>query len=184
MEINLNDDLTSSDIDDILNDWKYACGEEKTSEAGTTFIVIPIADRRGNFLNLIQTLVDRGLSKEDVKSAPLSTKVAKICWSDLIKKMTQAEVKRSRDISKNQWEEAIIEFFAKPISIHVKERPIKIPKEVTKDPKKELTKEELLEEIFNPKDRLVSPKKIDRSNDTNWELYKELGIEPDGSENE
>lgn len=181
MESNVEDEKRS--IEDIISDWKFACGQEKTSDRGTTYVVVPIADRRGNFLKLIQTMVDEGLTREEVKSGAISTNVVLTCWSDLIVKMTAKELKRARDITRSQWQEAIKEFFARPISEYAgPERAvvpdIKVPEKLAK---KELTKEELMGEIFDPKDRIV-PTIIDRTNDTNWDLLAELGIEPDGSE--
>jgi hypothetical protein len=169
-------------IEDIISDWKYACGQEKTSDHGTTYVVVPIADRRGNFLDLIQTLVDEGVAQEEIASGSISTNVVLTCWSNLVTKMTAKELKRARNITRSQWQEAIKEFFARPISEYAgPERAIAPTPKEQKPAKKELTKEELMEEIFDPKDRIVSTV-IDRSNDMNWELLAELGIEPDGSE--
>ncbi len=103
-------------IEEIISNWKYACGLEKVSDRGTSYIVVPIANRRNHFLDLIETMVNEGLTKEEIKSSAVSTNVVLTCWSDLIVKMSSKDLKKARDITRSQWEEAIKEFFAQPIS--------------------------------------------------------------------
>lgn len=164
---------TKPSADEVIASWKADCGEVKSSERGTTFLVIPIADRRGHFLNLIQSFIHYGFTKEEIKSAAISTKVVKTCWSDLIQKMSAKDIKKSRDISRNQWEGALEEVFKLKIYKYVKEK-----KEKTLDDRSVAELEKILEEIENPKDKIIS-QKIDRSANINWELMKELGLEPD-----
>lgn len=172
-------------LDKIIAVWKADCGETKQSDRGTTYIVVPIADRYGNFLNLIQTILDHGYTKDELSSVSLRTKVVMACWPEIIKKMSHKDLKLSRVISANQWDEAINKFSDLKISKYVE--PLKPePKVYLTSPSKDnvSSKENLLNEIINPKNRLVSSQKIDRSADTNWELLEELGINLDGSSNE
>lgn len=103
-------------IEELISNWKYACGLEKVSDRGTSYIVVPIPNRRNHFLDLIETMVNEGLTKEEIKSPSVSTNVVLTCWSDLIVKMSSKDLKKARDITRSQWEEAIKEFFAQPIS--------------------------------------------------------------------
>lgn len=171
-------------IDRVIALWKADCGIERESDNGTTYLVVPIPDRRGRFLDLVQAMVHFGHSEEDIRSATVSTKVVMACWSDLIVKISDNKLKKYRGISRNQWEEAVDEFFVKGLNLPKYIKPIDNNVYHITPPKKEKTKEEMMDDIFNPKDRIVSDKKIDRTNDINWELLAELGIEPDGSGNE
>ena len=173
-------------IDRILDLWLASCGEVKTSPASSTYLVVPFADRRGHLLNLIQALVQYGYSEQEIRTGNTSMKVVKMCWSDLIKNMSTKKVRESREIARKQWSGALDEFFVTDFPKYVKPEKIAplVPKTESGPLKKEITKEELLTEILNPKDRLVSSQKIDRSNDTNWELLEELGIESDEALNE
>lgn len=131
-------------IDDTIDDWKAAVGEIKTSTRGTTYLVVPIPNMRGSFLSLIQTMVDRGYSEEEIKNISVNTKIAKACWSDLIVKLSSKEIKRNRDISTSIWREALKEFFAKPISEYVEnKKAVSIVK---------IEKKEVFE--IDPKDRI------------------------------
>lgn len=175
-------------VERILELWLADCGEQKCSPRGTTYLVIPLPDRRGRLLDLIQTLVSFGYKQEDIRTATVSNQVVKMCWSDLIVNMTAQNLRKCRDISRKQWEGAIDEFFSKDVELPKYEgksrEPAPIPETKAKATPKEKTLEELKEEIFNPKNRIVSTKKFDRSADTDWELLAELGIEPDKVDNE
>jgi len=160
-------------IDKILDHWLADCGEEKRSDSGSTFLVIPIADRRGRLLDLIQAMVSYGYTEEDIRSATVSTKVVKTCWSDLIIKMTAQELRKSRDITRKQWEGALNEVFTMEMPKYVKPEKPAAPVVKTHH-EKELA--ERLSDI-DPKDRI----KVDTSdmveNPLDLELLKELGID-------
>lgn len=171
-------------IDEIIGAWKADCGLTKRSDMGTTYVVVPIPDRYLHFLDLIQTLLDHGYEKEYIRSKVFRGKIVLICWPDIITKITDAGLRKTRAITASQWDEAVNKFSDIAISKFVElEKELPVNKvEVKKEFKQQKTKEELLEEVLNPKDRLISTQKIDRSNDTNWELLEELGIESDEAE--
>jgi hypothetical protein len=166
---------------EVVELWKFDCGIEVRGKGGSTFKGIPIPDRRGRLLDLIQAMVSFGYVREEIEAPAVSTKVVMTCWSDLIVNMTKTNLRKSRDITRLQWEEAIKEFFSVELPKFQKRETAP---EYKKEPKLEKTKEDLIMEIMEPKDRLVSPQKIDRGDNTNWELLEELGIEPDSLENE
>lgn len=170
-------------IDKIIDIWKADCGESKVSSHGVVYVVIPLATQYNHFLDLIKTLLDNGFSKSEVESVGLRTKIATKCWPDIIQKMSVKEIKRARTITAMRWDEAVNKFSDFKISRFVEEKKPEppIPETFNKRVEKE---EPSLEEIINPKNRLVSPQKIDRSDDTNWELLAELGIEFDEVSNE
>jgi hypothetical protein len=163
-------------IDDILTNWKMGCGIEKTSDGGSTYLVIPIADRRGHFLDLIQAMVSYGYSKDEIKSPIISTKVVKTCWSDLIKKMSDKGVRKARDISRNQWEDAQKEFFAIPLPKYVRHIKPEVPLSIYKaeEHKKEVGSKKILE--IEPSDRI----KMDTSDipdaPLDLDFLKEIGV--------
>jgi len=139
-------ELERMSMEDIIASWKANCGQVKTSPNGSTYLVIPIPDQRSHFLDLIQALSHYGYSKEEIASGNTTMRVAKVCWSDLITRMSAKEIKRARDIASHTWKEAIAEFFA-----------IELPK--YSGPKKDaslFTKKEYREPILdlNPKDRI------------------------------
>jgi hypothetical protein len=156
-------------IDDLITDWKYSVGQEKTSSQGTTYVVIPIADRRGCLLDLIQTLVDAGVTEDDLKSGVTSSKVVKTCWSDLITKMTAKELAKARAITRGQWEEAIREFLAKPISKYAGEKPLA---PAAPEPKKAPKTLEVV-----PTDRLVMDTSDMAEAPLDLDFLEELGLE-------
>lgn len=129
------DNEHSLSIDDIIAHWKADCGTTRQSERGTSYVVIPLTNRRWHFLNLIQTLLDHGHSKEAVCSASTSTKVVLACWPEIIEKLSTKELKKCRDITSSQWREALLKVTHIPISIYKepeKTQPInKIEKELS-----------------------------------------------------
>jgi hypothetical protein len=167
--------LDRPSIDETIDDWKASCGEIKTSERGVTYLVVPIPNLRGNFLNLIQTFVDRGYTEIEIKSVSINTKIAKACWSDLIIKLSPKDIKRNRDITTSIWRETLKEYFAKPISEYVETKKESIPT-------KSISKERTLE--VQPKDRI----KMDTSDmveaPLDLEFLKELGLEESDVNNE
>lgn len=98
-------------VDEVIEVWKKEVGENKVSSNGIEYTIIPIVNRRNNFLNLIQTMFDEGLTVDEIKSAKVSTKVVLTCWSDKIKSMSPEELKKARDKTRRQWEDAQKEFF-------------------------------------------------------------------------
>lgn len=163
-------------IDKIIDIWKADCGESKVSSHGVVYVVIPLATQYNHFLDLIKTLLDNGFTIAEIESVGLRTKIATKCWPDIIQKMSVKEIKRARTITAMRWDEAVNKFSDFKISRFVEEKK---PESIIPAPhhRKTEVKEPSLEEMVNPKNRLVSTQKIDRSNDTNWELLEELGIE-------
>jgi hypothetical protein len=73
-------------------------------------------------------MVTYGYTQEEIKTGSVSMKVVKTCWSDLIKKMSVKKVRESREITRQQWEKAIDEYFVSEFPKWTKpekEKPIK-----------------------------------------------------------
>lgn len=151
MEIKLSTERPN--IDAIIAVWKANCGETRQSERGTTYVVIPIPDRYGQFLNLIQTMLDNGYSKEEVRSISIRNKVVMACWPDLIKKISPKDLKKSRLITAKQWEEALDKFSDIIISKYVEpQKPIvKYETKSYEKPTEKVVEKEL---EIDPKDRI------------------------------
>lgn len=178
-------------IDEIIADWEAECSVDLISKSGFPYRGIPSgSSRRGHFLNLVQTLLDQGYSKEEIKTGSLCAKVVNTCWPDKERSISAKELRTSKAGTRKLWEQCVRKVIHIEISKYEVEdveprepavsfRPPTLDKRESKE-----SKEDILEEIFNPKDRIISIKKIDRSNDTNWELLEELGLEPDEAKNE
>ena len=110
-------------IEDIVDYWKADCGQVHTTERGSTFLVVPLNDRRGLLLNLIQTLVDHGYSKEEIETGAVSAKVVLSCWPEMIKRISAKQLKENRAITRKQWDESLKEFFK--INISKYKKPLK-----------------------------------------------------------
>jgi hypothetical protein len=168
----LEDKLSDSErlsIDRILELWLASCGEEKTSDSGSTFLVVPIADRRGHLLNLIQAMVTYGYTQDEIKTGSVSMKVVKTCWSDLIKKMSVKKVRESREITRQQWEKAIDEYFVSEFPKYVK--PEKAVPPVAPVPKKEKPLE------LDPKDRLQMDTSDVADAPIDFDFLDEIGVD-------
>lgn len=179
-------------IEKIINGWKSQYGVWRTSERGESYKVI------GNNIVeklriLAKTMMDHGYSFDEIDSPRVSAKIADICWrEEKITKMSASEISRAKKGLANDWNEVVSdpEFSGIKFS-QVEEKKEHIvnaivpTRQFPKDqPEKEYTKEELLAEALDPKNRLISTKKIDRSNDENLEFLEELGLKPDWSDNE
>lgn len=175
---------------EILLAWKSECGEWRRGDGGTKFQVMSAADLQESFQRLYKTLTQNGYTREEIDSPHLSKMIVDICWrEDKIRKMSNSEVRQAKKSLAEDWDEFIHSSEMSGIVIATLEEGEKIvPVERIKtEYKKEVsepTKEELLKEILEPSNRLLPTKKIDRRADIDFELLAELGIEPDGSENE
>ena len=158
-------------IDRILELWLASCGEEKTSDSGSTFLVVPIADRRGHLLNLIQAMVTYGYTQDEIKTGSVSMKVVKTCWSDLIKKMSVKKVRESREITRQQWEKAIDEYFVSDFPKYTKPEKAASPAPLEPKPKKE----KLLE--LNPKDRIRMDTSDIADAPIDFDFLDEIGVD-------
>ena len=156
-------------VDRILDLWKADCGEEKTSEAGTTYLVVPIADRRGRLLDLIQAMTNYGHTQEEIRSSTVMLKVVKICWPDLIKRMSAKDIRKNRDITRAQWKEALDEFFVTNFPKYVK------PEKAAPIQKTEAKKEKVLE--LDPKDRIKMDVSDIEDAPIDLDLLQELGLD-------
>ena len=156
-------------IDTVLDKWLAKYGEEKRSERGTVFYVIPIPDRITHLLNLIQALSKYGYSEEEIRSGTITAKVVKKCWSDLITKIPAKRLRENRDITRRQWDEAINRFFVDNFDFPEYKKPEKI------EPKKSLE--------IEPKDRIKMDTSDVKDAPLDLDFLKELGIE-ESSEND
>jgi len=172
-------------IDEIIGDWAAKCSVELTNKNGHPYWGIPSgSSRRECFLDLIQTLLDQGWKKEEIKTDGVRAKVVNTCWPDKERSISAKELRTSKAATANIWEQTV----RTVTGIEISKYEGKVSNYVAPTPPVSVTlkesKEEILEEIFNPKDRLISTKKIDRSKDINWELLDALGLEPDEVEDE
>ena len=116
-----------------------------------------------------------GYQEEDIRSSTVSTKVIKICWSDLITKMSAKELRKSRDIARNQWEGALNEVFTMEMPKYVKpEKPT--PVIVNQNNYKVENKPEKPLEI-DPKDRIIMDTSDMVEGELDLEFLQELGLD-------
>lgn len=169
-------------IDRVLRVWLAKCGVDTPSKSsGKIYKSIPRTERLSAMRNLTETLLAVGYSKEELQSGVLANKVAAVCWHDNVAyTIGKTALAKSRKDCAEQWytivdaydDLEIVQFTGK---VKVEPDPLKSAfKGLTElKEKKELNPED----IFNPKDRLFSPQKIERQ--ANHELLAELGLEED-----
>jgi hypothetical protein len=127
-------------------------------------------------------MVDEGYDKEVLSSPQTRNKVVAACAAPDSAPIVAKNLRKWKDMVSGEWSFAWGKFFNGSISKY--KEPLKPEAVVTKpvktntEPEKPL--EQLAEEVANSNNRL-RPIKIDRGDDTNWELLEELGMD---SENE
>lgn len=166
-------------IEDIIKKWKQDNGQVRVSDRGTAYVIMPNSTLLSNLKILAKTMFDSGYSYKEMKDYRVAVKLADICWREnKIVKMSSTEIKKAKMGLVEDWSEVISTYSGIKMS-ELSDSEKVVPVKTEKPKEKELTKEEILDEIMNPKNRLVSNKKIDRSNDDNLEFLEQLGIEPD-----
>ncbi len=139
----------------LVEIWKNKIGVEMKGRGGTEFIGIPMDGQRlKNFKDLFQTMIDLGYSKIEISSPAVLKKIIDECWPDLIVNMTDKDLKISKDIVRRQWTSIVDKFSDVVISQYVEPEKDNIPESDDIDKKSENDKEEILEDIFNPKGRI------------------------------
>jgi len=163
-------------IDEIIADWAAKCSVELTNKNGHPYWGIPSgSSRRECFLDLIQTLLDQGWKKEEIKTDGVRAKVVNTCWPDKERSISAKELRTSKAATANLWEQTVRTVTGIEISKYVNNYVVPTPP--VSVPLKE-SKEEVLEKIMNPKDRVkVISSCADTPPDLNF--LAELGVLPD-----
>ncbi len=165
------------DIPDIIEDWRHECGIQKTGKSGS-YRLIPFNGKKDLLLALAQTMIDEGYKEEDLKSMSTRNAVCNACAAPDAANIKNN--KKIKQITADQWKDVLKEFYRGSVSQY---RPNEVQKSYV--PKEDIEqKGKDLDKILNPSTRIVSSKKFDRSNDTNWDLLNELGITPPDEETE
>ena len=178
--------------------WKDEHSVWYRGDGGTPYRRIPTREMPDALFSLSKTLITQGHSFEEIDNSRVGSMIADTCIrEDKIVKMSNSDVKRAKTSLGIDWNENLRskrfrDFLASFLEQPIKEVVVKTEEsekivivEKTgpkKQQKAEKTKEEIMDEILNPKNRIQSDQKIDRSNDLDLELLKELGIE--GEQNE
>jgi hypothetical protein len=180
----------------ILNKWKAENFVDKKSDIGTPFKVLPSSCKAECFGTLAKTLSQNGYTYEEMGKVDMTRQIADVCWrEDKIVKMSSSEVNKAKHGVILDWLEVIDGMFCTVVMSKLEEhekpkfkeeeKPVLLVKP-SKEPSKtvqplpthrEKTKEELIKEIMEPKNRAKPAEKIDRGDDTNWEFLDKLGIE-------
>lgn len=174
-------------IEEIIEAWKAEFGTLAQGQWGP-YRFIDFKSNRELVLNLVQTLKDEGYPEADLAGARVQLKVVDACEAPPGKSARKASsIRTTKNMTASNWRWALVEVYRGKVSTYVP--PAQEIADIVEtifplEIKPELSKEELLEKIMSPKDRIVSTQKIDRSNDTNWELMEELGMDPDEEDNE
>lgn len=160
-------------IADIIEDWKVEYGTLKTGR-NSQYVAIAFKQRKSLLLGLVQTMIDAGCAEEDISSVQTRNKVIEACTAPDQAPIPAKNIRLWKKMVAEDWAYAYKKHFHGAVAKYVVEEVEEVP--FTKTETKSV---ENIEDILNPKDRLVSTQKIDRSADTNWELLAELGIDPD-----
>jgi hypothetical protein len=168
-------------IEDIIEDWKAECGTLKQGRT-SQYVAIEFGVRLSLLIILVKTMIDEGHTEDDITGVQTRNKAIAACTPPDSVPIPTKNIKTWKKIVAGEWSMALRKFFNGGVS-EVEEKVVEAPAkvEVKAPPKPEMTPEQLLEEIMQPKNRLQSAEKIDRSADTNWELLAELGMLPDGA---
>jgi hypothetical protein len=138
----------------LIEIWKAKSGVPMRGERGTEYIGIPFGDRLSLFMDLFQTMVNLGYSKAEISSPTVQKKLIDECWPEMITKMTAKNLKISKDIVRKQWNSVLDKFSDLEISKY-KEPERQLSNTTLKETIDQQTKEEILDDLYNPKDRLV-----------------------------
>jgi hypothetical protein len=172
----------------LIEAWKIKCGEVRLGDGGTPYVMIPSSRMMESLKILAKTLKSSGFTYDEIDSPIVNQAIVEKCWREnVIRKMSLVQIRRAKENLSDLWNETIHSSEFSGIVISTLEENEKIVPVEKPEPKVkakvEKTQEELMEEIFNSKDRIIG-KEIDRSDCVNWELLKELGIDLDKAENE
>ena len=176
-------------IEEIIDEWKVEFGVFRSGKSGQ-YRSIPFEGRKDLLNILCKTMIDEGHGEEAIKSDYIRLTVVNSCSPPDGANIKASNLLKWKNIVAKQWAETKLEFYRGKFSEYKAEDRVKpIAEEKTNLKKKystekEISPEEMLQKVFEPKNRLVSTQKIDRSQDTNWELLAELGIEADEATNE
>jgi len=165
-------------IDDIVDKWWFNSAELMESPNKISYWGIQ-GDRRPFFLNLVKTFLDNGYPKEEIKSATLSTKIVKLIWADDVDRIcTDQNLKKYKDATRRQWEDAIREVTIRKdvvLSEYIQEKnptPY-IPKESPKE-------EKPLE--LDPTDRIKMDTSDISTPEFDLDFLSDIGIDPSSLE--
>ena len=142
-------------LDEIIKVWngKSSIKKYPRSHSGRPYWAIPFETQKECLMNLYQTLLDFGYSKQQIQDPLVEGKILEECWPKEIK--AYVDWKKSRDILKKNWKKTFTVFSDVKISQYKepKNQPV-VPVISSNETIPENEKKEILEDIFNPKGRL------------------------------
>jgi hypothetical protein len=163
-------------IDEIIDDWLIEYGILKRGKWGH-YRCIPFTENKDLVLNLVQTLKDEGYTKEELSKGINQLKVVNACEApEGASNRTFKSIKKTKDMTANNWRNAIKENFRGQVSVFVPKEPPKkesyeVPREVSEKP---------LE--LEPKDRIKVITLDCDETPPDLDFYAELGIDPSEDE--
>lgn len=90
-------------IEDIILAWKMQYGVSRTSERGKTYTEIPRNNREEFFHYLCSTLFEHGYTAKDITRPNICYKLAELCWSEEIYRLSKSIVERKRKQEIDTW---------------------------------------------------------------------------------
>lgn len=146
-------------IDEAIEDWKTEYGTMAYGKHGAFYRYIDWKVEKNLLLNLAQTLLDEGYTKEDLlgkdgkPNSTIQMKVINACSApEGASNRSKTKIKKSKDITAKNWKEVLKEFFRGSVSSFtlenrvsdIKKEPtfVEKPKSVEKYPE------------LDPKDRI------------------------------
>jgi hypothetical protein len=174
-------------IEDTIEEWLAEFGVLGRGKNGP-YRYISYSQKKDLLMVLVRTLIEEGHDRETLESVRTANLIINACEApDGASSRAPSKIKKSKQITASDLKFVLREFFrgsfvTTPIANQNTVVPSqKIETLTPKNTKSILdgkTPEEINEMIFNPKDRLVSPKEIDRSGSLNFDLFEELGLDP------
>jgi hypothetical protein len=143
-------------VEDVILDWKGEFGVLGRSANGP-YRYIDYKQKKDLLMILVQTLLDEGYDSDTIQSMSVVNAIVNGCEApDGASSRTSKAIKKGKQITTSQLKEFVFkEFFRGSVSKHVPEPQNTVPEQtIIELPKKEESKEDLLEKIMNPKNRI------------------------------
>jgi len=146
-------------IEDIILAWKMQYGVSRTSERGKTYTEIPRNNREEFFHYLCSTLFEHGYTAKDITRPNICYKLAELCWSEEIYRLSKSIVERKRKQEIDTWKGIV---FQSQISFSEKAPTKNVEKELPPTSKKEHV--EVVEEALPTLEEALKPVKFIQNN--------------------
>src|ERR1019366_8620705 len=129
-------------IEDIMLAWKRKYGVSRTSERGKTYTEVSRNDREEHFQHLYTTLKAYGYTSKEITKPIVCYKLAELCWSDEIQKLSKTIIEKKRRLEIDTWKGIVLEqqinFIEEALTKKVEKISPPTPTKQYKEPEEEI----------------------------------------------